>query len=338
LYKNSTETQAVEFFLLMPRKKLMSNNQLQFSAYGGKNWFQRTSTHGDEIGKIWSKCGVNSEWDPLKHVLLHPPGEEYSLINDPDEYQMLAVPDWKLAREQHINLAEKYNQLGIEVTYVKPEPPVSPNQIFCADLFFMTPEGAILARPASNVRAGEERWVARRLADMGIPILKTLTGNAVFEGADALWVSPDKVIIGCGLRTNESAIFQISQILKEIGVETIPIDLPIGTMHLMGILRFIDQDLIIVWPNRLAWKAVMLFKSLEFNVLSIPSLNEAIDNAAMNFVTVGPREILMSTGNSISQEFLESQKVKIHTVAVNELLKAAGGIGCLTGIIERDTG
>ena len=27
--------------------------------------------------------------------------------------------------------------------------------VFMADLFFMTPEGAILARPASEVRAGE---------------------------------------------------------------------------------------------------------------------------------------------------------------------------------------
>jgi len=44
--------------------------------------------------------------------------------------------------------------------------------MFVSDLMFMTPEGAVLARPASTVRAGEERWVARRLAELGVPILK----------------------------------------------------------------------------------------------------------------------------------------------------------------------
>ena len=43
--------------------------------------------------------------------------------------------------------------------------PATPNLMFCADLFVMTPQGAILARPASDVRAGEERWVARGLAE-----------------------------------------------------------------------------------------------------------------------------------------------------------------------------
>ena len=48
--------------------------------------------------------------------------------------------------------------------------------MFVADLMFMTPEGAILGRPASTVRAGEERLVARRLAELGVPILRVVRG------------------------------------------------------------------------------------------------------------------------------------------------------------------
>jgi N-dimethylarginine dimethylaminohydrolase len=46
--------------------------------------------------------------------------------------------------------------------------------MFVSDLMVITPEGAVLARPASTVRVGEERWVARQLAELGVPILKGL--------------------------------------------------------------------------------------------------------------------------------------------------------------------
>jgi len=120
----------------------------------------------------------------------------------------------------------------------------------------MTPEGAIVGRPASTVCAGEERWVARRLAALGIPILRTLQGSAVFEGADALWVNNKTVMLGGGLRTNDFVILQIIPVLNEMGVEVIPVDLPIGSMHLMGVLRFIDHNLVIIWPHGLSWIAV----------------------------------------------------------------------------------
>src|SRR3546814_8550844 len=101
----------------------------------------------------------------------------------------------------------------------------------------MTPEGAILARPASTVRAGEERWVARRLADLGVPILRTLTGTAVFEGADLMWLDPRTAMIGLGLRTNEEAASQIATTLEEIGVETIAVRSEEHKSELQSLMR-----------------------------------------------------------------------------------------------------
>ncbi len=315
---------------------MMNHKKVEAAAYGGRNWSPRTNTHMEEIGSLWAKCGINSEWMRLKQVLLHPPGPEFTSITNPDEYQMLEIPDWKLAREQHFLLADTYKNLGVAVTYVEPGISSSPNQIFCADLLFMTPEGVILARPASKIRAGEERWVARRLTNLGIPILRTLQGKAVFEGADALWINNKSVLIGRGLRTNSEAIIQIKEVLNRMGIEVIPVDLPIGTMHLMGILRFIDHDFVITWSYRLAWKAIEAIKTNGYRIHFVPDEKEADNNGAVNFVTVGPREIIMSAGNPNTQEYLESQNVTCHTVEVCELQKAAGGIGCLTGILERN--
>jgi arginine deiminase len=57
---------------------------------------------------------------------------------------------------------------------------------------------------------------------------------------------------------------------------------------------------------------------------------------ALNFVTLGPRQILMPAGNPITQAFLEDAGINCQTVEVDELIKAAGGIGCLTGILQRE--
>lgn len=310
------------------------SNPIRKAAYGGENWSPRNRSHQQEIGSLWASCGLNSEWAPLKQVLLHPPGPELAQITDPERAQLLEIPDWQLARQQHEAMAQAIQDAGVTLHSVQPESP-SPNLIFCADLFFMTPEGAILARPASTVRAGEERQVARRLADLGIPILRTLTGQATFEGADAHWLDAQKVLLGCGLRTNIEGVRQVTAALSEIGVETIFVDLPIGTMHLMGILRFLDRDLAVAWPYRLAWRAIEALGQRGYRVLLVPDETEASQGGALNFVTLGPRQILMAEDNPKTQAFLEAEGVTCQTVEVSELLKAAGGIGCLTGVLER---
>lgn len=46
---------------------------------------------------------------------------------------------------------------------------ITPNQLYCADLFAMTTQGAVLARPVSTIRAGEEVRLANALGKFGIP-------------------------------------------------------------------------------------------------------------------------------------------------------------------------
>jgi hypothetical protein len=118
------------------------------AAYGGAGWQPRSRSLAGELGNIWGACGVNNEWQPLKAVLLHRPGAELAASADPNAVQMVAP------------LAHAYRAAGVTVHYFSPDCTPTPNQMFVADLMFMTPECAILARPASDVRAGEEREVA----------------------------------------------------------------------------------------------------------------------------------------------------------------------------------
>ncbi len=307
------------------------------AAFGGSGWCPRVTSLRQELGRIWRTCGVTDEWSVLQDVLLHRPGDELR-VADPDQAQMMASLSLDLAQSQHDALKDALEEAGVGVHYVEPCDPVPPNLMFVADLLFMTPEGAIVGRPASVVRAGEERFVARRLAELGIPILRCVRGRGTFEGADAAWLDSKTVLLATGLRTNAEGAEQVASLLREMDVLVIEVGLPYGAMHLMGQLRFADRDLALAWPGRVPHAAVDVLRDRGFQVLFVPDEEEATQGMALNFVTLAPRSILMPAGNPVSQSYYESAGISCLTLEVDELTKAAGGIGCLTGVLRRDAG
>lgn len=305
------------------------------TAYGGAGWQIRADSLGEELGTIWGRCGISTEWTPLKQVLLHRPGPELDAVTDPDQALMLRVPETGRASDQHDGLARAYRDAGVEVHLVNPAAIPSPNLMFVADLMFMTPEGAILARPASPVRAGEERAVARRLADLGIPILLSVHGRGTFEGADAMWLDPGTVMLATGLRTNPDGADQVQALLRGMGIDVVRVGISAPPMHLMGSLRIVDEQTALIWPGELSEDAQQALTERGYAVYPLPDPGEIIDSGALNFVTIGPRRIVMSAGNPNTRAFCEDLGIECVGVAVDEILKAAGGIGCTTGIVER---
>lgn len=305
------------------------------AAYGGAAWSPRMSTARQEIGTVWAACGVDREWGRLEAVLLHSPGAELAASTDPDAVQMLAPVDAERARRQHDGLVGAYGDAGVRVELVNPSGPPPPNLVFVADLLLMTPEGAIVGRPASTVRAGEERWVARRLADLGIPILRTIGGSGTFEGADALWARPDLVLLAEGLRTNADGARQVAGTLQELGVEVVRVQLASGTMHLMGTLRLLDRDLAVVRSGSAPEEAAEALKRLGVRIVAAPRGPEVNEGQALNVVPLGPRRILMPAGAPRTRTFFSGLGVDCTEVEIDELVKAAGGIACMTGVLAR---
>ncbi|WGH77455.1 dimethylarginine dimethylaminohydrolase family protein [Jannaschia ovalis] len=306
------------------------------AAYGGAGWSPRRRDHAGDMGPLWSG-GIDSEWKTLRTVLLRRPGPEIA-AEDVDAAQQLAPLDLGRAQAEHDRMAEAYRDAGVAVLKVPEVPRPAPNRMFCADLFAMTPQGAILARPASTVRAGEEVAVAHALAAAGVPILRTLTGTATFEGADLIWIDAATCLIGRGLRTNDAAIAQITGLLAEIGLEAVAVDMPFGTMHLMGMLSVVDADLAIAWPRRTPHRAVALMRARGIDVAFLPDADEAQANRGLNVVALGPRRVLMPDGNAAMRGFYEGLGIEVVATPMFELRKAAGAVGCLTGIVARDMG
>ena len=61
------------------------------AAYGGAGWSPRTKSTQQEIGELWKSCGIQSEYAPLKSVLIHEPGEELAVSDNPNDMQMIDI-------------------------------------------------------------------------------------------------------------------------------------------------------------------------------------------------------------------------------------------------------
>ena len=307
------------------------------TAYGGGVWSPRLASMRDDMAEAWGEWGVSSECGRLHAVLLRRPGPELDAIEDFDAVQMRAGLDPDLARRQHDALAAAYRACGVEVHYVERGRIDKPNSMFVRDLMLMTPEGAIVTRPASTVRAGEERLVAEALARAGVPILMTVHGGGTFEGADVAWVDRDLCFLAEGLRTNEEGANQVERMLREIGVrDVVRVGLPYGAMHLDGLLSLVDRDLAVVWPRRTPFKVVQTLRARGFRFIEVEDEAETQACLPMNGVAVAPGEIVVPAGGTTMLARYAEAGVVCHVVEVGELIKAGGGIHCMTGFLKRD--
>ncbi len=313
----------------------MSNSGTDLpAAFGGPGWSPRSSGLGEERGKIWGWFGLSCEWAPLKAVLLHTPTEDFAAVDDPAAAQMLQRPDPVLAREQHMRLVQVYERAGVTVHQVAPVR-TSPNLVFVADLLFMTPEGAILARPASTVRAGEEAEVQAALGRLRVPVLGAVHGSGVFEGADALWLDSKTVLLATGLRTNDEGGRQVVCLLTALGITVIRVGLKPGTMHLMGVVRFLDRDLAVVRGALVPDRILRILKDRGVRVLEADDEQELRLGQALNVVPLDRRRVVMPSGQRRTRKILEAGGVEVVEVEISELAKAAGGIACMTGVLYR---
>lgn len=306
------------------------------SAHGGDHWQPRTDNISDELGTIWADCGVSSECGTLRSVLLHRPGKEIEGVERPEPVLWTELLNPTLAREQHDKLAEVYRAHGVEVLYVNDAAQDKPNLYFVRDLFTMTPQGAIISRPASSIRAGEERLVAQSLTCIGVPILLSVHGNGVFEGPDLVFLEDDLALVGYGLRTNEAGVRQVSHLLKEMGIEVVLVQTTYGCGHLDGVMNIVDHRKVLVYPTRVSYVAYEAMKRLGFTILDLPDTREAEIGMAINVVALAPGHVIMPTGNPQTRELLERNGIGCYEVQVSELMKGGGATHCMTGVLKRD--
>lgn len=323
----------------------MRFNRESHSAYQGKGWAQRISGMSEEIADdcgIWAPMKVDSEYKRLKAVLLYCPGKELEAIKNPNDVQHVGRISPAKIEKEYRSIISVYEKLGIKVYLIDPRSfgangkPDKYNLMYVRDLFFNTPEGAVVARMASRVRAGEEKYAASALAAMGVPVNRTVAGKGLFEGADALWLSPRTVMCGIGNRTNREGYSQLRAMLEAQGVEAVPVELPRTVQHLLGLVQIVDVDLALVRTQSASSEITCILKKKGFSIVPVPETDEVRIRQGMNIVTVAPRSVIMPRGcPGLKRIFRKAGICVAAEAGISQLINGAGGLACATGILSR---
>ena len=289
------------------------------------------------------RWGLNSEYGRLTTVLLHQPGADIASHPEPQIIRHLRPIKAVRMENEFTAVVDTFAALEIDTEFIDPTPITADraylyNLMFCRDLFFMTPAGAILASMAHETRQGETLYAARTLKNMGVPIIHQISADGRFEGADALWINKELVAIGVGNRTNEAAFAQLRQVLaaSNIACVALPNDQR-ATQHLLGTLQIVDHDLALLRRSITDPQVATFLQQQGFTVVDVPENSEVTEKQAMNIVTVAPRRIIMAASCPLTRQlYLNAGLTIAAELDISQLINDVGGIACATGIVGRE--
>ena len=288
-----------------------------------------------DMPKVWGEnWSVTSEIGKLRAVMVHRPGKEIENIKDPEAIYFRDFIDAEKARWEHDQLVNVYREHGVQVYNIAETDPGCPNAMYCHDLILGTPEGVIITRPGIEIRHKEVKFAAQKAAEIGIPIVKTIHGNGIFDGACATWVDKETVIVGTGSRCNQAGLKQVSDTFQEMGVKNIiTLSIARNQNHLDGFLSIVDQRVAVpyITPD-------IIYEELGkrgFEFVEIPSFEEKI-NFAANSVALEPGRIIMPKGSPRTVELLQKKGIEVIELDLDEIKKGGGSVHCLTAFLKRD--
>lgn len=315
-----------------------SNIDMIESGDYGEKWFPDETSFEEDLKEVWGKkWSVTSEVEKLQAVLLRRPGKEIENIPDPAKWRWKAPMDPKKARAQHDKLAEIYRMHGVMVYYVENQREDRPNAVYMRDNVLGTPEGVILCRQALRIRRGEENAVAAALGMIGVPIIHTINGKGIFEGACGIWIDRETIVLGSGVRANREGIRQVEEVLINMGIRYIlHFQIPYGHAHIDGIMNIVDRKKVLIFPWQTPYDIVKALKEKNFTIIEAPSIKEVKEGSAINLVALEPGKVLVPAGNEKTKKILQKNGIEVIEVDVSELMKGNGCLHCMTAVLARE--
>lgn len=300
-------------------------------------------------GRVW---GVRNDVDPLRLCVVHRPGDEINVI-DPAKYDPTIAaliddaeqwywrdrtgPDLALMQEQHDGLVAALRAEGVEVRYVD-GPPGDPKAVFTRDQAITVPGGAVVCRMGpvgqdpSYGRRGEEAYITRLLAELGMPILRTIHGTGLLEGGSFAFLNETTAAVGMSYRQNEAGVRQIEQVLAEQGIRLVRVPLTGHALHLDGCIVMVDHDKAIVNVARLPYWFLDTLRELGITPIHVwPT-----EQKALNCLAVRPGRVIIADGCPRTVERLNEAGVETIEIPYDEIHKNGGGIHCSTLPLVRE--
>lgn len=279
----------------------------------------------------------------LKKVIVKHPKEAFisqaHLHNEWKPFNYIEEPDFEASLQEYETFMEILKKHVDEVLYLPEDDTVGLDSIYAHDPVKFTDKGAIILNPGKDLRKPEAKAYRTFLEENNIPIIGELTGDAIADGGDLVWIDDKTLAIGRGYRTNDEGIRQIKEITKDIVEEHIVVDLPhdLGReecLHLMSLISIVDKDLAVVYSPLMAVSFRNYLIDKGFTLVETPK--EEYDQLGSNVLALAPRICMMVEGNNETKEALERQGATVYTYKGNEIsYKGTGGPTCLTSPVVR---
>lgn len=261
-----------------------------------------------------------------------------------------------------VRLRSVGNNTGLEADYIHHS---LMNLYFTRDQSITTPRGHIICKMNSEQRLPETRILKSCYYHLGLRPILEISGEGRLEGGDYI-PAGTMAFIGKGMRTNDAAIQQIMK-ADAFGHDTIAVVVDHKhwqmQMHLDTYFNIMDRNLCTLVESRLNAKPgdpeyvtvdiytrkpgtkdyrlskkdvsfVTYLKKRGFTIIPIQHADEM--HYANNYLTIGPRHVMMVGGQSeaLAAE-LQKHQVNVEWIPLESLIDGYGAAHCMTQVLQR---
>jgi arginine deiminase len=283
-----------------------------------------------------SAWGVDSEHGALLDVL----------VCRPDNYRWRATSaisqatldagrifDAELAATQHAALVSAYEEAGVQVHFLEPDPPL-PYQVFTRDSSTMGPNGTVVTQPAQWWRRGEYAPVIRFHQEAEIPIRGMITAGSL-EGGDVMIVEPGAVLIGAGeTRTQEVAASQLAEWFREDGWEARVQPIPERYVHIDVLVAVLAEKLAAVCSEVLPAATIEWLRAKGFDLIEVSE--EQAFTLGVNAISLGSERVISATGAAELNDALRARGLEVIEIDLSMFTLGGGGPHCLSQALRRE--
>jgi dimethylargininase len=226
------------------------------------------------------------------------------------------APRFEGVLAEHLSYVAALRAAGVRVTVLDAVEHF-PDSIFVEDPALVFSQAAVLLRPGAPSRMAEAQELSATLAARFPEVLQLSDGYA--DGGDIL-VTPGRVLIGLSARTNDAGAAQLQKLLGSIGLASVVVRVPRGTLHLKSDCSLIDEETVLATAE--------LAKSglLEgLRVLVAPEEERSATNALrVNDV------LFIKAGCPRTQHLLAAHGLKVLPLPVSEIARIDAGLSCMS--------
>ena len=285
--------------------------------------------------------GSQSMVQPIQRVLMRRPGQSL-LAADPQKWHYGTMFDAKKAIEQYDAFAGLVEASGAEIEWWEDQGDGLCDGMFTQDASLVTDHGAVLLNMGKPLRKAEPDAHGIAYEKAGVPVIGQLTGTAMIEGGDFIWLNNNTIVVGCGFRSNREGIAQLNTILNPFDINVIGFDLPVwhgaeACLHLMSMISPLDEDLALIDSPLMPTAFYNLLLEEGITLLDAPA-DEFLSSGGLNpnVLPTKPRDCIMIDGFPKTKALMEAAGCRVQVFQGDALCIACeGGPTCLTNPILR---